>query len=199
MATLNIDSDWYVVTVWVTDLDTSWSNTNSGARTLYVTCGGETKSTSVGSGASSTGRIYFTNVSPDTWYTVSARIYSVLQEYDLWSDSDRIKTLAKPNPRPSNWSWVSTVSAGATIALTATEWGNFCSRINEFRTYKGLSGYPFSSVSPGDIISAAIVNEARSAINGMSGHGTLPSAAVPGGEITASFFDSLKNALNAIS
>lgn len=198
MATLNYSSDWYVVAVWVSGLDTSWNNTNSGPRTLYVTCGGETKSTSVGSGASSTGNIYFTNVSPSTTYSITAWIDSDWQGSTLWSSSGSVTTPAKPNPRPSNWAWISTVSSGAVIALTASEWTSFCSRINEFRKYKGMSNYPFSAVSSGDIISASIVNQARSAINAMSGHGTLPSEAVSGGEITAGFFNGLASALNAI-
>lgn len=101
--------------------------------------------------------------------------------------------------RPDDWSWNSTIRAGADIAISAPDWNNFCSRINEFRAYAGLSSYSFTTVSRGTVISAAIVNQARTAISAISGHGTLPSAAVPGDEITARFFNTLTSALNSIS
>ena len=100
--------------------------------------------------------------------------------------------------RPDDWSWWSTVSSGSPIAITAREWNAFCTRINEFREYAELSSYSFTSVSKGTPISATIVNQARSAISGISGHGTLPSAAVSGGKITATFFNRLASALNSI-
>lgn len=101
--------------------------------------------------------------------------------------------------RPNDWSWRSAVESGAKIALTATEWNDFCSRINEFRSYKKISSYSFTTVSKGTVISATIVNQARTAIGGISGHGTLPGAAASGDTITASFFNSLVSALNYIS
>lgn len=100
--------------------------------------------------------------------------------------------------RPDDWSWWSTVSSGSPIAITAREWNAFCTRINDFREYAELSSYSFTSVSKGTPISATIVNQARSAISGISGHGTLPSAAVSGGKITATFFNRLASALNSI-
>ena len=108
-------------------------------------------------------------------------------------------TPPEPLPRPSNWYWTSTVNPGNQIALTAAEWNNFCARINDFRDYKNLNRYSFTTVHSGTTISAAIVNQARTAINGISGHGTLPAAAIQGGAITASFFHGLQNALNAIA
>lgn len=100
--------------------------------------------------------------------------------------------------RPDDWSWDSTIRSGSAIAITAAEWNDFCTRINEFREYAGLSSYSFTTVRSGTTISAAIVNQARTAINAISGHGTLPSAAVSGGAITASFFNTLVSALNSI-
>ena len=100
--------------------------------------------------------------------------------------------------RPNNWSWDSTIESGSAIAITAVEWNNFCTRINEFREYVGLSSYSFTTVRSGTTISATIVNQARTAISAISGHGILPSAAVSGGAITASFFNTLVSALNSI-
>lgn len=100
--------------------------------------------------------------------------------------------------RPSNWSWTSTISSNADLKLTAYEWTMFCTRINQFRTYKGLSQYLFDNVVSGVTISASIVNAARSAIEAMSPGVTLPSAVSSGSEISASFFNGLKDSLNSI-
>ena len=100
--------------------------------------------------------------------------------------------------RPADWSWESTIRSGKPIAITASEWNAFTTRINEFREYAGLSSYSFTTVSSGTPISYWIVNQARTAISEISGHGSLPSAAVSGGKIYASFFNSLASALNSV-
>lgn len=100
--------------------------------------------------------------------------------------------------RPNDWAFTSTIESGSPIALTAAEWNGFCARINEFATYCGQTEEAFTTVSSGTPISASIVNEARTAISKLSGHGTLPSVAVAGGTITASFFNKLASALNSI-
>jgi hypothetical protein len=100
--------------------------------------------------------------------------------------------------RPDDWAWYSTVAQGSPIELSATEWTAFCTRINRFRAYQSLSSYSFTAVNSGDKISATICNQARTAISGLTDHGTLPSAASAGGKITASYFNGLKTALNAV-
>lgn len=102
--------------------------------------------------------------------------------------------------RPNDWSWTSTVAQNSQIKLTAAEWNNFTARINQFRSYKGLSAYSFTTaVKNSTPIEAGICNQARTAIDAISGHGTLPTALVSGGALYASFFNGLKTALNAIS
>lgn len=141
----------------------------------------------------------YSGLKPNTVYYADIQL-----NQSLWlggssiTDGKRFVTLAE-NTRPANWSWSSTIEKGKPIKVTAVEWNNFCTRINKFRTYKGLTTYNFTTVSKGMSISATIVNQARTAINGITGHGTLPSKAASGGAITASFFNMLKNALNAIS
>lgn len=148
----------------------------------------ETKYTATGS----TLRATFDGLQPNKEYAYNFVVNGVVQ----LSSARYFTTPA--SSRPNNWSWTSTISSGADIAITATEWNSFCSRINQFRSYKSLSSYSFTTVSRGTTISATIVNQARTAINGISGHGTLPSAATSGGTITASFFNSLASALNSI-
>ena len=141
----------------------------------------------------------YSGLKPNTVYYADIQL-----NQSLWlggssiTDGKRFVTLAE-NTRPANWSWSSTIEKGKPIKVTAVEWNNFCTRINKFRTYKGLTTYNFTTVSKGMSISATIVNQARTAINGITGHGTLPSKAASGEAITASFFNTLKNALNAIS
>ena len=103
------------------------------------------------------------------------------------------------NPRPSSWQWTSTVSVGSPFMISAQEWRNFCDRINAFRAFKGLGAYSFSNVSSGQAVSATIVNQARTAINAVSTHGTLPPQIVSGDTITAYVFNQLRIALNAIT
>ena len=109
-----------------------------------------------------------------------------------------LATYSSGPERPDNWSWWSTISPGSAIAITAEEWNAFTTRINEFREYDGLGTYWFTTATSGMAISYWIVNQARTAISEISGHGSLPSAAVSGGKIYASFFNSLASALNSV-
>ena len=102
-------------------------------------------------------------------------------------------------PTPPPWQWISTVSVGSPFMISAQEWRSFCDRINAFRAFKGLSAYSFSNVSSGQAVSATIVNQARTAINAVSTHGTLPPQIVSGDTITAYVFNQLRIALNAIT
>lgn len=100
--------------------------------------------------------------------------------------------------RPNNWSWATAKVAGNTINVTATEWNSLCTRINQFRQYKGFGNYSFTTVKTGQTISASIANEAVTAISSMTTT-NLPSKVASGGKMTASFFNGLVTALNGIS
>lgn len=137
-------------------------------------------------------------LNPSTTYRANI-LYStsttVIENYSL--GIQRITTEA--SERPDNWAWISTIASGRAVSITAAEWNAFCVRINEFREYKGLSAYSFTTVSKGTKISATICNQAWSAIYAISGHGTMPSAAVADGPLYASFFTLLASALNSIT
>lgn len=101
--------------------------------------------------------------------------------------------------RPSDWSWSSGLSSGNIINMRYSEWNNFLSRINEFRAYKGLGNYSFTTAVSGQPMRAIQANQAIDAIGGIPGHGTLPTSVVAGVTvISVSFFNALKNALNAV-
>ncbi len=103
------------------------------------------------------------------------------------------------NNRPSNWSW-STLSSLSPMyydqgfikanLVTTNEWRNFCARINEFRSYNGLSSYTFSNVSINEIINSSTINQAVNAIS--------PMAPVTLGAGPYSTLINLRNALNSI-
>jgi hypothetical protein len=105
--------------------------------------------------------------------------------------------------RPSDWSWQN-IAAGVPIPIymeklapvSAGEWNSFCARINEFRAYKSMSNYAFTTLTAGTSFSVAIVNEAITAINAISGAGTTPTQIRP---LQATFWLDLAAALNAIA
>lgn len=114
-------------------------------------------------------------------------------------DSNTITKTIGSN-RPSDWAWTNVHSAGSKCTtLTATEWNSFMSRINEFRVYKGLSNYSFTTVSKGDTFTADIFNAAKTAISEISGHGDMPTSATAGGTVYWTRIDALRTALNAVS
>lgn len=134
-------------------------------------------------------------LSPDT-YTANVKINN-----DDWIGGKTFTTIADPSSRPADWSWSGIYMGAPVTNMTAAQWNSFTTRINEFRAYKEMSGYSFTTVVKGITpISAVIVNQARSAINEIQGHGALPLAAVPGvTKISAAFFSQLASALNAVT
>jgi hypothetical protein len=117
------------------------------------------------------------------------------------------------NIRPYNWAWDSTVVTGGSVPtvysgsgllyrakyLTATEWNDFTERINDFREYKGLSSYSFTTVFSDEPMVYTQGNEARSAISAMSPPTPVPSAIISNSGMTSAFVNGLKNSLNSIT
>lgn len=78
--------------------------------------------------------------------------------------------------RPNNWTWSSLVPSawvyfGGGIlranVVNATEWDNFCARINEFRQFRSLSNYNFTVATTGGSLTYSMTMEAVNAINDM--------------------------------
>lgn len=134
-------------------------------------------------------------LTPSTQYATNVGIWVS----NAWSwIGTQTFTTSSGKTRPSNWYWSSTVASGYPINISATDWNNFTARINSFRSYAGLTTYSFTRVYSGTAISASIVNQAVYAIGSIPGHGSVPSAVYSGDTIRASFFNSLRSALNAI-
>lgn len=132
-----------------------------------------------------------TSLIADSVYWVGVRAYDNAGRSTVVSQSVTFKLT-----RPSNWEWVTTKTSGANFSLTAAEWNGFTARINQFRLYKGLSQYSFTTVVSGNTIFASQINEAVIAIRAMATE--LPSQ-VSGGAATASFINSLRTTLNSIT
>lgn len=114
----------------------------------------------------------------------------------LTKESDPIEV---PNDRPDDFTFPSSVRSGAaTTTVTASKWNSFQDRINEFQAYKGVAQTSFDDVSSGDAMTASLMRKAWDAINGISGHGTMPTRPSSGATIYASWFHDLADALNDI-
>lgn len=163
----------------------------------YIYChpDGEQSLKPIGAGANSLGVALVTigGLSPNTLYIIN--VDTNPGGSANWLGAQSFTTL---RGRPTDWWWRSDVESEAEINISASEWNDFCKRINEFREYVNVGTYDLEIVSSGDYITASIVNKARSAIDGATGHGTLPSRAYAESYIYASFFNQLKDALNAI-
>ena len=112
--------------------------------------------------------------------------------------------------RPSNFYWPNSHHSGdACNTFLASEWNDFCDRVNEFRTYKGLATVNFTQAVSGGQFTAAMFNNVRNAIYTMNSSGvpaqvggvntwntypfTTPS------NVTWAIVDQLRTALNAIT
>lgn len=139
----------------------------------------------------------WTGLNPNTSYTfrVYANVTGNCSTYTTgWSSGVTRSTLAPA--RPNNWSWYTAKTSGTKFNVTATEWNAFCTRINEFRTYKGLSSYSFTSAISGSNALASQINQARTAISAMSS--SVPSVVSSGGNCFPSTLNGLRDSLNSI-
>lgn len=121
----------------------------------------------------------------------------VSADYDNTSEYSSYKSITTPS-RPDYFSWDSQKTKGTSFKLTASEWNLFTQNINAVRVYKGYSTYSFTAVSTGDTVTAAIYNEARKAIQGISGYGTYIPTVAKKDEITAYCLNQIVSELNAI-
>ena len=129
-------------------------------------------------------------------YRIRLWVYNSSAEEDRdYVDTD----ISMIGDRPDDFSFPSSIRSGAaTTTLTASKWNDFCDRVNEFRLYKGMSEYSFTTVHSGDEMTKLIMEEPWLAINGISGHGAMPTRPSIGATIYASYFHDLADALNDI-
>lgn len=79
--------------------------------------------------------------------------------------------------RPYNWDWYIDKRKGRTYNIFNNSWTNlvsydevvaFRTRINAFRTYKGMNTYSFSAISRGSVFTATMYNQMETAIRAMN-------------------------------
>lgn len=101
--------------------------------------------------------------------------------------------------RPDDWEWYTAKEVDQPLIVSSVEWNNYCHRINEFRSYKMLDPYNFTTVSKNQVISTSIVNHPIIAMKEMSPSISPPTAPISGvTNISAFFFNRLRDSLNSI-
>ena len=142
----------------------------------------------------------FTGLTSGTTYTI--RAWSRFFVNNTWLESiNNSYNIQAASSRPENWTWTTAKISGNTFNVTATEWNNFCARINAFRAYKSPTLYPavsFTSAVSGQPATATQINQARTAINAMSPPTAVPSAVTSGGNCLPSTINGLSQSLNSI-
>lgn len=150
----------------------------------------------------STGTFTRDGLTENTLYSLSAE---TVYNGDT-STRTSINFTTPANPRPSNWTWstnftstFNTVKVNSTTynsyIMPSSEWNNFTQRINEFRIYKNLTNYTFTTVSSGTTFTSTIMNQAINAINDL-GYGI--STVSSGSDVSSSKFDTMAYYLNII-
>lgn len=148
----------------------------------------------IGSGYT-TGWGSISGLQPNTTYTAYGYVNTPSGTYATGSYT--FTTL--PPPRPSNFSWTYSKTSGGDFNLLASEWNNLISKVNDFRQYKGLSSYSFTTASSGADFAAFYFNQAVTAISAMSPPTSSPSSVSSGQDIYASYLNGLVDSLNSIS
>ena len=151
--------------------------------------------------------VTWTGLTTDLEYKFNAVTYFTINETLLQSAYWSNDLYVTASSRPDNFSWDTPKVQGENINLTATEWTNLQYKINQFRLYKGLGNYSFTTVVSEGIFYASLFNEVRNKIGDMNTVG-LPSTKVGISDVVdpndadyilASDLNGLKDALNAIT
>lgn len=100
--------------------------------------------------------------------------------------------------RPELFEWTKPKVKGQPFILLASEWNDFTVKINEMRTYLGLSDYSFTNAITGEPFTATMYNQARKAIQGMGDDvGTYIPTVSSGQSITAYMLNIIVDELNS--
>lgn len=102
------------------------------------------------------------------------------------------------NKQPT-FSWTISPISGNNFTITASDWKELQTVVNEIRKIKGLSAYSFTVPLKGDIFYASYFNEVRSALNSISGISDLPKAVSSGDTCKASDFKAFETAIKNLT
>lgn len=148
--------------------------------------------------------ITFAGLVPGVTYLFQARSlknasyggYSPTSPYGGWL------TLKNGVPRPTNWSWTTSINvnghkvSGADFSMLATEWNDFTTIINSFLEHKDQPKRAFTTAARGNIFYFYMFNEANQAINAMKP--TALGNVTTGQDVRAAYFNTLMNIMNEL-
>ncbi|WP_410767808.1 hypothetical protein [Fontibacillus sp. BL9] len=140
------------------------------------------------------GRYTFKNLMPDTSYNFGVKAYDGYSAQSVMSTY----TMRTKKNRPVNFDWDTAKYTGSSFNVTANEWNRLCNKINEFRSYIGLTNVAFTSVSKGTSFKASYYNELVNAIKAISPPTSAPNVRDAGDTVYASDINKLRESLNSI-
>ena len=152
-------------------------------------------------GDSSSGAISWTSAESGYTFTglTGGETYTVKAYFDTPNFEIFSKSITLPVGRPTNFAWTNTHGSGyACTTLTAAEWNELRAKVNEFRTYKGLSSATMTAATQGGTFTYTMFNQVRNAIYDMNTSG-CPATVSKGDSVIWGNIDKLRTCLNAIT
>lgn len=150
---------------------------------------------------SASGSFSYNKVADGKYYIRAQSVFVYSGSYLYCVDDYGTKyTLTKSitvSSKPASFSWTYAKNSGSAFNLKATEWNSFTSKINEFRDWKGLSDYSFTTAVKGNTFTAAMFNQAVTAINAMYSNNPLSSVS-KGSTVTAYILNNIVSVLNNV-
>jgi hypothetical protein len=118
----------------------------------------------------------FNILQPNTTYTLKGFSKSTSTSGRNHVGNVTFSTNGTSATRPANWTWTTLTPTAITYTsgkakvnlVAASEWINFCSKINDFRSYKGLGALTFTTAYTTGDFTEAMYDEARLAIAAMA-------------------------------
>lgn len=89
-------------------------------------------------------------------------------DYCIYSFKSNWESFKYGLDRPLPWFWTDLNGSGEQFNLSAEEWNNFTTRINEFRAFKDLEPVSFDTAITGEKLTAIMFLQASNAINEMT-------------------------------
>lgn len=163
--------------------------------------GSEWSNESLDTNDTSSSWVTFNNLRAGTRYKVTVEIY-----YETGTTDTVTKYITTESSggsgteRPSYFEWDTAKTKGRAFKLTATEWNDLCSNINEVREYKGYSTKSFTRAYRGEDFTADMFNECLTAIYNINSNILDVCHAVSSGDvIKASYLNALRDYLNDVT
>jgi hypothetical protein len=184
------------IDAYVTGLDTSYGR-NDRSIEWYID-GAFSGSDTIAAGVSSTDTYAFTGLSAGTEYDIYAIIYYTSNGTTLSKTLDVVTASTLPNARPNYFEWDAPKVSGGVFNLTATEWNALQQNINDVRSYKGYSGYSFTTAYRGNPVTAVMYNQCINAINTIHNSTLTVYQVSKGDTITAVAINRLRDLINEV-